>query len=131
MSININQAINNFVKDISLVRHNIDERNLEVRQATLIARVVGVASLALGAVAAFSAISSLSIPLMVASALLLVGGHDLVKIGDNVSDEIDPRINLSALRTSCNSAINGEPSVFHGTLIPFSAYESVFTFITS
>lgn len=67
------------------------------------------------------------LPLAGTAAVLLVLGHDLIKVGDNISIELNPSLrNLGHLALShIDGALNGEPSVFRGTLVPFATYSKV------
>lgn len=124
-----------YLTNIAIAKNRASARKLEL---PLLTRVSGIALAALGAVTATSAFSALSVaslsflPLAGLSAALLVGGHDLVKIGDNISREINPKRYMgNFIKHDIHVLIKRIPPAFVDTLISYDTYNRIFKSLNS
>lgn len=133
MTINFESAATNFALDFERYLCDSDKQNTNEIKYLLIGRVAGIALAALSSLAAVSALTALSsaslafLPLTALSAVLLVGGHDIFKISDNISQEMNPLNNCGSIaKNYLKGAVKQTPPAFVDTLISYKTYNSIF-----
>jgi hypothetical protein len=155
MSINIISTIENFKSDTAKVYDKyVNKGNkfeLNDLEMSLVLRVAGIASAILGALAIGGTLSLIAccpisaVVLGCFGASILVMGHDAIKIGDNISQQLNLSIGKIAINAALNilkkilttldslehnfqpaqSASHKPPAIFQGTIINYSTYEAV------
>jgi hypothetical protein len=132
MTINISSTLENFKIDAVKVYDKYVNKGREFEfnnlEASITLRVSGLASVIFGAVAVAGALSAIiafapfsAVVLGCTGAFMLTIGHDAIKIGDNISKQLNPSISNTA-SSACNhirSAISNTPAEFQGTIIKY------------